>query len=80
LPKDQFYGLQYIPQVSNETNDEVYYELGRFVELLIKIITLGQGHRIALFIAKKMGYDDCGCKARKNKLDLFWDKILNKLK
>jgi uncharacterized protein len=36
LPKAQFYGLDYIPQVSNETNDEVYYELGRFVELLIK--------------------------------------------
>jgi predicted nucleotidyltransferase len=28
--------LHYIPQVSNETNDEVYYELGRFVELLLK--------------------------------------------
>lgn len=36
LPKDQFFGLDYIPQVSNETNDEVYYELGRFVELLCK--------------------------------------------
>jgi|LakMenEpi03Aug12_release.lakeMendotaPanAssembly.Ray.scaffolds.fasta_scaffold69432_3 predicted nucleotidyltransferase len=36
LPKDQFYGLTYIPQISNETNDEVYYELGRFVELLLK--------------------------------------------
>lgn len=36
LPKSQFYGLEYIPQVNNETNDEVYYELGRFVELLIK--------------------------------------------
>lgn len=36
LPKEQFYGLNYIPQVSNETNDEVYYELGRFVELLSK--------------------------------------------
>ncbi len=36
LPKEQFYGLQYIPQISNETNDEVYYELGRFVELLLK--------------------------------------------
>lgn len=36
LPKDQFYGLDYIPQISNETNDEVYYELGRFVELLLK--------------------------------------------
>ena len=36
LPKEQFYGLDYIPQISNETNDEVYYEIGRFVELLIK--------------------------------------------
>lgn len=36
LPKDLFYGLEYIPQVNNETNDEVYYELGRFVELLCK--------------------------------------------
>lgn len=36
LPKDQFYGLDYIPQISNETNDIVYYELGRFVELLLK--------------------------------------------
>ena len=36
LPKEQFYGLQYFPQISNETNDEVYYELGRFVELLLK--------------------------------------------
>lgn len=36
LSKEQFYGLEYIPQVSNETNDEVYYELGRFVELLLR--------------------------------------------
>ncbi|OXA88694.1 nucleotidyltransferase domain-containing protein [Flavobacterium hercynium] len=36
LPKEKFFGLDYIPQVSNETNDEVYYELGRFIELLLK--------------------------------------------
>jgi len=36
LPKVQFYGLEYIPQVNNETNDEAYYELGRFVELLLR--------------------------------------------
>jgi uncharacterized protein len=36
LPKNKFYGLEYIPQISNETNDIVYYELGRFVELLLK--------------------------------------------
>lgn len=35
LPKELYYGLSYIPQVNNETNDEVYYELGRFIELLI---------------------------------------------
>lgn len=28
--------MNYIPQVANETNDEVYYEIGRFVELLAK--------------------------------------------
>ncbi len=36
LPKEKFFGLDYIPQISDETNDEVYYELGRFVELLLK--------------------------------------------
>jgi hypothetical protein len=36
LPLNEFYGLNYIPQISNETNDEVYYEIGRFVELLLK--------------------------------------------
>ena len=36
LPKEKFFGLDYIPQISNESNDEVYYEIGRFVELLLK--------------------------------------------
>lgn len=35
LPKSDFYGLNYIPQISNKTNDVVYYELGRFMELLL---------------------------------------------
>lgn len=34
LPKKDFYSMQYIPQVSNDTNDIVYYELGRYIELL----------------------------------------------
>ena len=34
LPKKQFYGLQHVQQVNNETNDVVFYELGRFMELL----------------------------------------------
>jgi len=36
LPKEDFFGLNYIPQISNETNDISFYEIGRFVELLQK--------------------------------------------
>lgn len=36
MPKNMFFGLNYIPQISNETNDITYYEIGRFVELLQK--------------------------------------------
>ncbi|MES1223424.1 MAG: nucleotidyltransferase domain-containing protein [Bacteroidota bacterium] len=36
LPKELFYSLDYTPQVSNESNDIVYYELKRFIELLAK--------------------------------------------
>lgn len=36
LPKNSYFGLQYTEQVNNETNDEVYYELKRFVDLLAK--------------------------------------------
>ena len=34
LPKADFYGLNYIPQINNETNDIVFYEFRRFMELL----------------------------------------------
>lgn len=33
LPLDIFYSLDYIGQISNESNDIVYYELRRFIEL-----------------------------------------------
>ncbi len=38
LPKKYYYGLpkDYIAQVSNQSNDVVYYELGRFIELLLQ--------------------------------------------
>lgn len=36
LPKDIYFGLEYVPQISNDTNDIVFYELGRYVELLLK--------------------------------------------
>ena len=36
LPKEQFYSLNYVGQVNNETNDIAYYELNKFGELLSK--------------------------------------------
>lgn len=36
LPRSAYFGIGYLPQVSNDTNDEVYYEIGRFVNLLLK--------------------------------------------
>jgi uncharacterized protein len=36
LPKSEFYGLQYIDQVNNETNDEMFYEVKKFFDLLLK--------------------------------------------
>ena len=36
LPKAQFYGLDYIGQINNESNDIVYYELRKFMELCSK--------------------------------------------
>lgn len=34
LPKEEYYGLNYTEQVNNETNDIVFYELGRYMKLL----------------------------------------------
>lgn len=36
LPLKELYGLNETPQLSNSTNDEVYYEIGRFIDLLSK--------------------------------------------
>jgi predicted nucleotidyltransferase len=36
LPEQQFLGLDYLPQVANDSNDEVFYELRRFTELALK--------------------------------------------
>jgi len=34
MPKEKFYGLDYVAQVNNDSNDIVFYELKRFLELL----------------------------------------------
>lgn len=36
MPQRAFYGLGYVAQVSSDTNDETYFELRRFAELLLK--------------------------------------------
>jgi uncharacterized protein len=36
LPQSEFYGMTYTPQVANASNDEVFYEVGRFIDLLCK--------------------------------------------
>jgi predicted nucleotidyltransferase len=36
LPEEEYFGLDYMDQLSNESNDIVYYELKRFTELLLK--------------------------------------------
>ena len=44
-------------------------KLGDFLEKLISIITFGQGKKIATYIAKLLGKEDCGCERRKQKLN-----------
>lgn len=44
-------------------------KLGDFLEKLISVITLGQGKKIATYIAKLRGKEDCGCERRKEELN-----------
>lgn len=36
MPRRQFFGLDHVDQVSDATNDETYYEIGRYIDLLMK--------------------------------------------
>jgi len=36
LPKEIYFGFQYIPQISEDNNNVVFYEIGRFLELALK--------------------------------------------
>tara|TARA_R110002051_G_C8594213_1_gene479290 strand:+ start:416 stop:574 length:159 start_codon:yes stop_codon:yes gene_type:complete len=44
-------------------------KLGNLVEKIINIITIGQGKKLATWVAKKMGYKKCDCDDRKNSLN-----------
>jgi hypothetical protein len=44
-------------------------KLGNIVEGLIEVVTFGRGKDIATWVAKKLGYADCGCDKRKEYLN-----------
>jgi len=43
--------------------------LGTLLEKIINVVTFGYGKRVATWVAKKLGYKDCGCDKRKEKAD-----------
>jgi hypothetical protein len=49
-------------------------KLGDWIEKLIAILTLGYGHSIAQYVAKKLGYESCGCETRKEWLNTLFNK------
>jgi hypothetical protein len=52
-------------QIRMTTQTLLTMGIGDIVELIIKILTLGQGKRIATAIARLFGYEDCGCDRRR---------------
>ena len=44
-------------------------KLGNLLEKIISIITIGQGKRMAKYIANKLGKEDCGCDERRDSLN-----------
>ena len=40
-------------------------KVGNIVDGLINVITLGYGKDIAMWVANKLGYADCGCERRR---------------
>lgn len=40
-------------------------KLGDWVEGIINVITFGRGKDLAMWIAKALGYKDCGCESRR---------------
>jgi hypothetical protein len=50
-------------------------QLGTWLEIFIKIVTINNGERIALLIAKRFfNSDSCGCCERKQWLNRLTDK------
>jgi hypothetical protein len=49
-------------------------KLGDIIEKFIAIVTLGYGKRIANYVAKKLGYESCGCETRKEWLNTLFNR------
>jgi hypothetical protein len=49
-------------------------KLGNIIEKIIAVLTLGYGHTIATWVAKKLGYSTCGCETRKEWLNTLFNK------
>jgi hypothetical protein len=43
--------------------------LGDLTYYFLKVILLGQSEKIAQYIALKLGYSDCACNDRRNKMN-----------
>lgn len=43
--------------------------LGDILHYFLLVISLGQSKKIASYIAKKLGYEDCGCDKRRDWLN-----------
>lgn len=52
-------------------------KLGDLVEKIIRVVTLGQGKKVATKIAKLRGKEDCGCDRRQQKLNNIGDTIFS---
>jgi hypothetical protein len=50
------------------------FKLGNIIEKTIAILTLGYGHSIAEYVARKLGYNSCGCETRKQWLNSLFNK------
>lgn len=44
-------------------------KLGTMVHAITELITFGNAYEVAYWIAKKLGYDDCGCVKREEWLN-----------
>ena len=46
--------------------------VGDLIQKMIQILSLGTGKKLAMWIANKLGFEDCGCSKRQQYLnDLF---------